>query len=91
MKKYTVLTINPGSTSTKVGVVRGDKVLYDERWTKTEASLRTKRLLRINIRNVLKNPGSVRFRRINEDELTASEEAAVSMPAGGTYKLMIGI
>ncbi|MBR3244211.1 MAG: butyrate kinase [Parasporobacterium sp.] len=29
MKEYTVLTINPGSTSTKVGVVKGDKVVYD--------------------------------------------------------------
>ena len=27
--EYTVLTINPGSTSTKVGVVKGDKVIMD--------------------------------------------------------------
>lgn len=29
MKKYTVLTVNPGSTGTKVGLVRGDTVIFD--------------------------------------------------------------
>ena len=29
MKEYTVLTINPGSSSTKMGVVRGDEVILD--------------------------------------------------------------
>ena len=29
MKEFTVLTINPGSTSTKVGIVKGDKVVFD--------------------------------------------------------------
>ena len=29
MKEYTVLTINPGSTSTKIGVVRGKEVVLD--------------------------------------------------------------
>jgi len=30
MKEYTVLTINPGSASTKMGVVRGDKVILNK-------------------------------------------------------------
>jgi butyrate kinase len=30
MKEYTVLTINPGSSSTKMGLVKGDKVLIDK-------------------------------------------------------------
>ncbi|MBQ1489832.1 MAG: butyrate kinase [Eubacterium sp.] len=30
MKEYTVLTINPGSSSTKVGVYKGGKVILDE-------------------------------------------------------------
>ena len=30
MKEYTVITINPGSSSTKVGVYRGGKVILDE-------------------------------------------------------------
>lgn len=30
MKEYTVLTINPGSASTKMGVVRGDRVILDK-------------------------------------------------------------
>lgn len=29
MKEYTVLTVNPGSTGTKVGLVRGDTVIFD--------------------------------------------------------------
>ncbi len=29
MKEYTVLTINPGSTSTKVGLVKGDQIILD--------------------------------------------------------------
>ena len=29
MREYTVLTINPGSTGTKLGLVRGDEVLLD--------------------------------------------------------------
>lgn len=29
MKEYTVLTINPGSSSTKMGLVKGDKVVLD--------------------------------------------------------------
>ena len=29
MKTYTVLTINPGSTSTKVGLVQGDEILWE--------------------------------------------------------------
>ena len=29
MKEYTVLTINPGSSSTKMGVVKGDKVILN--------------------------------------------------------------
>ena len=30
MKEYTVLTINPGSSSTKMGLVKGDKVIFDK-------------------------------------------------------------
>ncbi len=30
MKEYTILTINPGSSSTKVGLVTGDKVVWDK-------------------------------------------------------------
>lgn len=30
MKEYTILTINPGSSSTKVGLVKGDKVVLDK-------------------------------------------------------------
>lgn len=30
MKEYTVLTINPGSSSTKMGLVKGDKVIIDK-------------------------------------------------------------
>ncbi len=29
MKEYTVLTINPGSTGTKIGLVRGDEILWE--------------------------------------------------------------
>ena len=29
MKEFTVLTINPGSSSTKMGVVKGDKVIVN--------------------------------------------------------------
>lgn len=29
MKEYTVLTINPGSTGTKLGLVKGDKIVLD--------------------------------------------------------------
>ena len=29
MLKYTILTVNPGSTSTKIGLVKGDKVVLD--------------------------------------------------------------
>ena len=29
MKEYTVLTINPGSTGTKIGLVKGDTVVLD--------------------------------------------------------------
>lgn len=29
MKEYTVITINPGSSSTKMGLVKGDKVIFD--------------------------------------------------------------
>ncbi|MDY3746253.1 MAG: butyrate kinase [Lachnospiraceae bacterium] len=30
MKEYTVLTINPGSSSTKMGLVRGERVIFDK-------------------------------------------------------------
>lgn len=30
MKEYTILTINPGSSSTKCGIVKGDKVVLDK-------------------------------------------------------------
>ena len=30
MKEYTVITINPGSSSTKVGVYKGGKVILDK-------------------------------------------------------------
>ena len=30
MKEYTVLTVNPGSSSTKMGLIRGDKVVFDK-------------------------------------------------------------
>lgn len=30
MKEYTVLTINPGSSSTKMGLVNGEKVIFDK-------------------------------------------------------------
>lgn len=30
MKEYTVLTINPGSSSTKIGLIKGDKVIFDK-------------------------------------------------------------
>lgn len=30
MKEFTILTINPGSSSTKYGLVRGDKIIFDE-------------------------------------------------------------
>ena len=30
MKEFTVLTINPGSSSTKYGLVKGDTVVLDE-------------------------------------------------------------
>lgn len=29
MKEYTILTINPGSTGTKIGVVKGEKIILD--------------------------------------------------------------
>ena len=29
MKEYTILTVNPGSTGTKIGVVRGEEVVLD--------------------------------------------------------------
>lgn len=29
MKEYTILTVNPGSTGTKLGLVRGDVILLD--------------------------------------------------------------
>ena len=30
MKEYTVLTINPGSSSTNMGLVRGERVIFDK-------------------------------------------------------------
>lgn len=29
MKEYTILTVNPGSTSTKLSLVRGEEILLD--------------------------------------------------------------
>lgn len=90
MKEYTVLTINPGSSSTKIGLVKGDKVLLDKEIDhhkedfadcKTFADqepVRTAMVL-----DTLKEEG------ISVDELDAISGRGVGLYpcAGGTYKI----
>lgn len=90
MKEYTVLTINPGSSSTKIGLVKGDQVILDReidhhkedfKDCKTFAEqepVRTKLIL-----DMLKEEG------IQPDELDAIAGRGVGLYpcAGGTYRI----
>lgn len=90
MKEYTVLTINPGSSSTKMGLVKGDKVVFDktiDHHKEDFAQCKTfaeQEPIRLNmILDSLKEEG------IELDELDAIAGRGVGLYpcAGGTYTI----
>ena len=52
MKEFTVLTINPGSSSTKMGVVKGDKVIVNREVDHHKEDLQSVKLLQIRNQSV---------------------------------------
>ena len=90
MKEYTVLTINPGSSSTKMGVVKGDKVILnievdhhkedfaDCATFADQEPIRTEMILK-----ALKDEGI----ELSEIDAVSGRGVGLYACAGGTYKI----
>ena len=90
MKEYTVLTINPGSASTKMGVVRGDKVILNKEVDHhkedfadcatfaDQEPIRTEMILK-----ALKDEGI----ELSEIDAVSGRGVGLYACAGGTYKI----
>ena len=90
MKEFTVLTINPGSSSTKMGVVKGDKVIvnrevdhHKEDFAECKTFADQEPIRMAMIRKALEEEGIA----LSDLDAVAGRGVGLYPCAGGTYKI----
>ncbi len=90
MKEYTVLTINPGSTSNKIGIMKGDRIIFDMDAKTDENDFKGCRSFKDQVPIREKQIYSIlKENHINLDELDAVSGRGVGIYSceGGTYRI----